>query len=148
MALPYHHQPPPKSLGTEWLEASFWPVLNAWEREHSSSVQDLLATTSAYIASIVRLSINGKSTLITGGGAHNQSLVSALQGPASEFILGPEVKVIVANQVLTDGKEAHGFGFLGLLRALGQDNVWDSVTGSRSDHLGGALWGSFNRRGA
>ena len=147
MALPYHQKPPPKSLGTEWLEASFWPVLNAWEREHSSRVQDLLATTSAYIASLVRLAINGKSTLITGGGAHNKSLVAALKAPASEFILGPEVKVIMADQELNDGKEAHGFGFLGLLRALGQDNVWESVTGSRSDHLGGALWGSFDRRG-
>lgn len=147
MAMPYHQKPPPKSLGTEWLEASFWPVLRAWEREHSTSVQDLLATASAYIASIVRLTINGKSTLITGGGAHNQSLIAALMAPASEFILGPEVKVIVADQELTDGKEAHGFGFLGLLRALGQDNVWESVTGSRLDHSGGALWGSFDRRG-
>ena len=148
MAISYHHEPAPKSLGTEWLETVFWPILNGWEMNHAVHTTDLLATATAYIASTIRASAGGKSTLVTGGGGHNTTLVNRLQEAASEFVRADALQVVLPEKDLIDGKEAHAFGFLGLLRALGVDNVWNSATGSSTDHLGGAMWGYFGHRGA
>ena len=115
---------------------------------HAVHTNDLLATATAYIASTIRASAGGKSTLVTGGGGHNTTLVNKLQEAASEFVRDDAIQVILPEKNLIDGKEAHAFGFLGLLRALGLDNVWNSATGSSANHLGGAMWGHFGHRGA
>ncbi len=148
MALPYHAESAPKSLGTEWLESDFWPVMKAWESDHSVATSDLLATATSCIASHIRVAVRGKSTLVTGGGAHNLELLKLLRATTSEFLMGLSIDVNLPVSEVIDGKEAHAFGFLGLLRALGQNNVWKSATGASIDHLGGALWGSFKQGGA
>lgn len=148
MALPYHFRPPPKSLGGEWIESEFWPVLKSFEKDNASDAHDLLATATAYIASQIRLAVQGKKTLVTGGGVYNTELLELLKGPSGAAITGGHVQVELPESDVIEGKEAHAFGFLGLLRALGKDNVWNSVTGAAVDHMGGALWGNFSKRGA
>ena len=75
MNLAYHNQPAPKSLGVEWLQRSFWPVLNKHEHNGTLMAEDLLATAVAYMAAQVRLAADGRKTLVTGGGAFNKELV-------------------------------------------------------------------------
>lgn len=145
LALDFHAKPPPKSLGREWFEEVVLPLLQM----HSEAlVEDLMATAVAYIASIVRLSAHGKRTLVTGGGAFNNELVRVLQLKEGEHCHGLPLEAVipVANQV--DGKEAHAFAFLGLLRALGEPNGLPSITGADQPSSGGALWGTprFLRR--
>ena len=123
-ALPYFSNPAPKSLGREWLAAEVLPRIPA-----DLSPQDALATAARFIATAIRRDAGGARTLLTGGGAHNAHLVALLTAPA-----------------LIDGKEAHAFGFLGLLRALGEPNSWPSITGAVAPTVGGALWGHLSLR--
>ena len=111
------------------------------------SVEDLMATAVAYIASVVRLAAEGKHTLVTGGGAYNGALIDALKSNSSA-IRGLPVDVVIPQEIQVEGKEAHAFAFLGLLRVLGEPNALPSVTGSRQASSGGALWGTprFLRR--
>ena len=141
MNLLYHNQPAPKSLGVEWLQQSFWPVLKKHEHNGTLVTEDLLATAVAYIAAQVRLAADGRKTLVTGGGAFNEELVRRF-GEAIPIGEGDvPFEAIVPDATLVQGKEAFAFGFLGLLRWLELDNVWPGVTGSSMAHMGGALWG-------
>ena len=141
MNLPYHNQPAPKSLGVEWLQQSFWPVLEQHEHDGALATQDLLATAVAYIAAQVRLATNGRKTLVTGGGALNDELVRRFGEIAPIVERDVPFEAFVPDATLVQGKEAFAFGFLGLLRWLECDNVWPEVTGSSKAHMGGALWG-------
>ena len=87
------------------------------------------------------LDADGKHTLITGGGTFNGHLMRALTKPADVCIRNVPVDAVVPSAEMIKGKEAHAFGCLGLLRWLGEANVWSSVTGCSVSHLGGALWG-------
>tara|TARA_B100001109_G_scaffold253635_1_gene251689 strand:- start:245 stop:1462 length:1218 start_codon:yes stop_codon:yes gene_type:complete len=141
MNLPYHNEMAPKSLGVEWLQQSFWPVLAQHEHNGALVTEDLLATAVAYIAAQVRSAAKGRKTLVTGGGAFNEELVRHF-GEASPIGEGDvPFEAIVPDATLVQGKEAFAFGFLGLLRWLEWDNVWPEVTGSSMAHMGGALWG-------
>jgi len=139
--LPYHGMQFPKSLGVEWLHQSFWPILADAEQHGMLDTRDLLATATAYIASEIRSDAAGRRTLITGGGAFNDHLLHALTMPETREVRFAPVDAAVPSEDLIKGKEAHAFGFLGLIRWLGDRNVWSSVTGCSVSHLGGALWG-------
>ena len=144
LALDFHHRTPPKSLGREWLEQAVLPAL---ESQTGKSVEDLMATAVAYVASIVRLSANGKRTLVTGGGAFNHALTSAL-GSNDNHLKGLPFEAVIPSVNQIEGKEAHAFAFLGLLRVLGEPNALPSITGASQPSSGGALWGNprFLRR--
>ena len=144
LSLSFHAKSPPKSLGREWLERAVLPLL---ESQKESSIEDLMATAVAYIASVIRLAANGKRTLVTGGGVFNQALVAALKSKDT-FLKGCPLEVVIPSQNQIEGKEAHAFAFLGLLRALGESNAIPSITGAMRPSSGGALWGSprFLRR--
>lgn len=141
MALPYHAESAPKSLGTEWLEAEFWPVLSAFEADRVCAVEDLLATATAYIAASIRKDAGGARTLVTGGGVYNEALIRLLGQDEPLVDNDVPVQVVVPAPELVKGKEALAFGFLGLLRWLERPNAWPSVTGCSQAHMGGALWG-------
>lgn len=138
-ALAFYLQRPPKSLGREWFEASFLPVLAPFETE---PVEDMLHTLVEHIAGKIAetcrqahiVSENGKpSMLLTGGGALNLYLrerISALAG----------VGLADVNKKIIDYKEALIFAFLGVLRLEGQCNCLRSVTGANRDNIGGAVY--------
>jgi len=140
-ALPYFSTPAPKSLGREWLAAEVLPRIPA-----DLSPHDALSTAARFIATTVRRDLGGVRTLLTGGGAHNAHLVALLTAPAAPGLGGPPLEVQLPERALIDGKEAHAFGFLGLLRALGEPNAWPSVTGAVAPTVGGALWGHLSLR--
>ena len=140
-ALPYFASPAPKSLGREWLEAEVLPLIPP-----SLAPQDALATAARFIATAIRRDAGGARTLITGGGARNGHLLALLTAPPSPGLAGPPLDAVLPGPELIDGKEAHAFAFLGLLRALGEPTAWPSVTGARAATVGGALWGTLSLR--
>ncbi len=130
----FYHQKGPKSLGAEWLDKTFLPLL----AESDKCVEDLLNTVVEHAAMQIAKSFDSVShikILVTGGGAYNDYLTEKIAfycGSKCDFII-PESKVI-------EYKEAMIFAFLGLLRLTGKPNTFKSVTGARSDSIGGAVY--------
>lgn len=124
----YHSALPPKSLGREWYEREVLPLLS------EGPPQDLLRTLSEYISDQVskNLPAEGK-VLVTGGGAHNEYLVSLLKKKTSCEPILPEADLI-------DGKEALIFAYLAFLRVEGQPNVLSTFTGGKQDLSAGAVY--------
>lgn len=129
-ALSYYNKSGPKSLGWEWVEKEFLPLLQC-----DLSLNDKIRTLYEHYAIQIARVINEnkvKSVLVTGGGAKNTFLVERLK-----FYINGEV--VVPNATIIDFKEAIGFAFLGLLRWLGKPNVLKSVTGAKRDSCSGQI---------
>jgi anhydro-N-acetylmuramic acid kinase len=121
-----------KSLGREWFEQHYLPLLNAAE----ISVQDKLATSVEYIAQKIGqvLSAENISTvLITGGGAYNHFLIDRLRAHFAGEIEIPSDEVI-------QFKEALIFAYLGYLRVEEKINTLSSVTKAEIDSIGGCIY--------
>ena len=76
--LAYYSLEAPKSLGTEWLEEFFNPVLKSFK----SSVEDKLATISEHIAlQVARVIAENQlqNVMTTGGGTKNRFLIERIQ---------------------------------------------------------------------
>lgn len=134
--LSYYQKKGAKSLGREWIQAEFWPVLKNFS---SLNEIDILATFSQHIATQIAACLHeyaiGK-VLVTGGGAFNTFLIQQIQ----EKI---KVKLVIPKTELVQYKEALIFAFLGLQRLGNEINVLASVTGAKRDHVSGALHGNF-----
>lgn len=134
-SIPWYQQAGPKSLGIEWLEEQFIPLLN----QNNSPAADQLNTLCEHIASQVSAAVRKfgaqGSMLVTGGGARNLYLMETLRKH-----LKPEgVDVPQAADLLIDFKEAYIFAFLGLMTLLGRSNTLKSVTGASRDVCGGSI---------
>lgn len=130
-ALPYYKLAPPKSLGREWVESVIMPMMKLTEVD----VNDLLATFTEHIAEQISRSVAdlpSSRLLVTGGGAFNEYLIERLKNRTHHQVEIPETDLVAY-------KEALVFGFLGLLRWLGETNVYCSVTGARSDSCSGNI---------
>lgn len=136
--LDFYQQPAPKSLGKEWFDQSFLPILEKYKR---LSINDRLATCSEHMAFqmaevIKATQASNKRLLATGGGALNKHLMKRF----SELLKGICTVEIPDTQTVAF-KEALIFGLLGVLRLQKENNVMSSATGSSRDHCGGALYG-------
>lgn len=129
-ALTYFSANGPKSLGKEDFEEWMWPILI-----HSGvSVTDRLHTFCEHIAIQIGNNIkSGSTTLVTGGGAHNDYLVDRIKAHTNSSIIIPKPNLI-------DFKEALIFGFLGVLRIRNEINCLSSVTGATRDSSGGVVF--------
>jgi anhydro-N-acetylmuramic acid kinase len=130
--LNYYGQIPPKSLGREWLENEFMPLIDNSE----ATVEDKLATVVEHIAGQIAKTITGKrgNVLLTGGGAFNTFLLKQLQKHLAGY------KLVVPDNEIVKYKEALIFAFLGVLRYEGKDNCLASVTGADRNNKGGAIY--------
>ena len=133
-ALSYYRQKYPKSLGREWYEAEFSPLI-----KNNLPLQDNLHTIcdhiAVQIASVIN-AFNGKSTdklLITGGGAFNPAITDAIKKHCN-------IEVVIPFKNIIEFKEAMIFAFLGVLFKRDENNVLSKVTGALRDHTGGALY--------
>lgn len=129
-ALPFYHALPPKSLGTEWLDSIFMPLL-----PDNIPPEDLLHTITEHIAIQTGLSLKthkAVSVFISGGGARNTYLTERIQAHFSG-------SVVIPDSLTIDFKEAIVFGFLGALYLAGENNCLSSVTGAARDVRGGVL---------
>jgi anhydro-N-acetylmuramic acid kinase len=129
--IPFYSLDPPKSLGREWFDLQFLPLI------HQSDLQpeDLLATCSEHIAVQIARVMTGwnGSVLVTGGGAWNAFLIGRLRKH-----LGAEI--IVPDALTVNFKEALVFAFLGLLRWNSLANTLESVTGASASTSSGVIW--------
>lgn len=124
----YFNQTPPKSLPNNFIDKRILDAIDPY---------DGLRTYSEFIARQVAFDLENKvlegKILVTGGGAHNQFLLSRI----SENLKGPCLHI--PNKEIVDFKEAIIFGFLGLLKFLGEINTLASSTGARQDSSGGEI---------
>lgn len=121
-----------KSLGREWFEQLFLPILN----NSLIGLNHKLATCVQYLATKINdcLNVNQlKSVLITGGGAYNSFFIEELQKLYSGKIEIPTNEII-------QYKEALIFAYLGYLRINHQTNTLNSVTKATRNSISGCIY--------
>lgn len=128
--LQFYSKSPPKSLGTEWLEAKFLPHLKL----AGLSSEELIATCTRHFAHQIANAISGfKTVVFTGGGTFNSYLMELIASQTEAKLVMPEPEVI-------NYKEALIFALLGVLKAQNDINVLASVTGASRDHCSGKVY--------
>ncbi|MEZ4756214.1 MAG: anhydro-N-acetylmuramic acid kinase [Flavobacteriales bacterium] len=129
--LPFHRQPPPRSLGREWFDATVKPLIarSQW------SVADRMATVVAHMAEQLTYALEPAKgpVLVTGGGAHNAYLLERLRSLCAVALEVPDARTV-------DYKEAVIFALLGVLRLREEATALASVTGAAGDSVGGAVY--------
>lgn len=121
---------PPKSLGTEWLNDSFYPII-----DQIDGLKNQLSTIVEHISQVISDTLHQESikkVMITGGGVKNDFLIHKIQLKYSGEILIPSDEIV-------EFKEAIIFGFLGALYLAEEINCLSSVTGANKDSIGGVL---------
>jgi anhydro-N-acetylmuramic acid kinase len=129
-SLDYYHHSGPKSLGTEWLEEKFYPLL-----KFDKEIENNLCTVVEHIAYQISSILNEnklESVFITGGGVKNNFLIDRL----SHHYNG---KIIIPEQDIIDFKEAIIFGLLGSLYLENKPNNVPTVTGASKPVVGGVF---------
>ncbi len=130
--IPYYDIPAPKSLGREWVEKEFFPVLD----QFNISDSDKIRTVYEHIAVQINRSLSSnKKMLITGGGAFNSFLIERIKSLS-------DIEVVIPSKDIINFKEAIIFAFLGVLRINNINNCLASVTGASKDHSGGIIFQS------
>ena len=106
-ALNYYQQPYPKSLANNFGTELVYPIV----KSHKLSIPDALHTYTAHIAMQIGYAVNNlhiqnplsnAKLLVTGGGAHNQFLVSRIAKALQAY----QIEVVVPDKQLIDYKEA------------------------------------------
>lgn len=134
--LKYYNLTYPKSLGREWLNEVFLPIIE----QSKISIYDQIRTVYEHIACQISLSLNTSEkskTLITGGGAYNNFLIELIKQKTNSNIIIPDKNII-------EFKEALIFALLGVLKFTNQINCLSSVTGARKDSSGGTVYRLVN----
>jgi len=133
--LDYYKTPPPKSLGREWFEKEFRPLID----NPAISVEDRMRTVIEHIGMQVSNALfdaPGTTLFTTGGGSYNPMLTEVLE----EHVSRHGIHVIIPDDEIVSFKEAIIFAFLAVLRSQHQRNILASVTGASRNSIGGALY--------
>jgi len=135
--LDYYRTLAPKTLGKEWYERSFRPVVDLYAGE---SVANLLRTVTEHVAlrlvaALKEGGLDVGKVLVTGGGARNSYLIELLQEKL------PGLHIVQADPKVVDYKEAVIFALLAYLRLNNKVNTLASVTGACRDSIGGMVIG-------
>ncbi|MBC7381907.1 MAG: anhydro-N-acetylmuramic acid kinase [Bacteroidia bacterium] len=134
--LPYYRINGAKSLGREWINESFWPIVKSYPNMRE---EEKMATLAQHIANQIAISVNEhklQKILVTGGGTFNKHLIGLIRKHT-------DAELEIPTDAIVNFKEALIFAFLGVLRIRNEENVLSSVTGSKQNHIGGALYGNF-----
>ncbi|HRO76550.1 MAG TPA: anhydro-N-acetylmuramic acid kinase [Crocinitomicaceae bacterium] len=129
-ALPYYEEHYPKSLGVEWLEMEFYPLIK-FDKEIENNIRTIVEHIAMQLSDTIN-KLDIQKVLVTGGGAKNSYLIERLQQYCTKEIVIPSEEII-------DLKEAIIFGFLGALYLQKDKNVFKSVTGALNDSVSGTL---------
>lgn len=127
----FYKEKPPKSLGIEWVNRNILPLFGSTE-----NIPSALHTYTVHAAGQIAEELKGNSSarvLVTGGGAFNGFLISEIRKRT-------KVKVEIPSEEVVNFKEALIFGFLGVLKLRGENNVLSSVTGASKDHSSGVIF--------
>ncbi|MEX1000672.1 MAG: anhydro-N-acetylmuramic acid kinase [Crocinitomicaceae bacterium] len=129
--LPYYQQSFPKSLGVEWLNENFYPLLDKKDLKPEDLLRTIVEHETDQISEILNV-FSIKNCLITGGGALNTFFMEKLKEKTTSKIEQPDTRLI-------HFKEALIFAFLAYLRVQNKINTLASVTGASRDSTGGVL---------
>ena len=129
-SLPYYSTAYPKSLGVEWLEEQFYPLLK-FDKEIENNLRTVVEHIAIQIAAVLNAH-SIKSTLISGGGARNSFLIERIQNYY-------EGKILIPDDELIEFKEAIIFSFLGYLYLENKSNCLAEVTGASQSVRSGTL---------
>jgi anhydro-N-acetylmuramic acid kinase len=129
-ALPFYQESGPKSLGIEWLETHFYPLIK-FDRDIENNLRTILEHEAYQIGTLLNAQ-QQESVLITGGGALNSFLIERI----SHYFNG---KVHLPDRKIIEFKEAIIFAFLGALYAQNQPNCLQEVTGASRSVCGGVF---------
>lgn len=130
-SLDFYTQNPPKSLGIEWINEQFSPVIERFEDSMANKLATICAHIGMQIGNITTQQ-KIKKLLITGGGAHNSHLITCIK---ANF----KGEIIIPNNQIIEFKEAIIFGFLGALYLEKQANCLQDVTGAIRNSCSGVL---------
>jgi anhydro-N-acetylmuramic acid kinase len=131
-SLEFYQQKGPKSLGREWFETDFLPLIYSFQLSPADVLRTLYEHVSDQLSQAVDQYPKGQ-ILITGGGAHNVFLIELFSEKTKH-------KTILPSEQIIDFKEAIIFAFLGVLRLRNENNCLKSVTGAMHNHSGGAIY--------
>ncbi|MCF6365519.1 MAG: anhydro-N-acetylmuramic acid kinase [Bacteroidales bacterium] len=130
--IPFYFQKAPKSLGREYAEKYFYPLLANFNIPDEDKIRTFYRHIAVQIAKVINTK-NNSEILITGGGAHNKFLISEIESEIHQ-------KVIIPDKETIDFKEAIIFAFLGYLRINKSVNALKFVTGAIKDNIGGSIF--------
>ncbi len=131
---PYFSRPAPKTTGHEDFGAHFYAL--AWQQAQAlrCGSEDFVATLTELTAqSIAEALPPARRLIVSGGGAHNASLLAAL-GRQLERRFGPMQPACVRSDAFglpVDAKEAMAFALLGFQALRGRNNNVPACTGAR-----------------
>ena len=132
-SLAYYSLPAPKSLGNDWVQNQFIPIV----MQHEASVEDKMHTCALHLIQKIEAALvstncpPGESVFTTGGGAHNTQFIELMSKHLPWPIHRPSHDII-------DYKEAILMALLGYLRLSHLPTCLPSVTGaSRAASSGG-----------
>jgi anhydro-N-acetylmuramic acid kinase len=130
-SLDFYRQKGPKSLGREWVEKSYLPLLDKYSLPPENIMSSVYEHIAVQIGSYLDISGPGE-VLVTGGGAFNTYLVEKIQSCTKS-------RLFIPDEQLVKFKEALIFAFLGLLRFRNETNCLATVTGAVRDSSSGVI---------
>ena len=126
-SLQFYSKKYPKSLSREWVEKNIMPLI-----KNDIKIEDVLHTLCEHIGIQIGKLLTDKEALFSGGGVFNTYLLSRIKFYSKS-------KIIIPDKLSIEFKEALIFAFLGVLRARGEVNCLQSVTGAIKDNCGGEV---------
>jgi len=125
----FYEKKPPKSLGKEWFNTRFLPLITSCD----DNVENKLSTVVEHVAYNISKTISKQGEILaTGGGAFNNYLIERIKAATKN-------KIVLPTEEIINYKEAIIFGFLGVLKKEEIPNCLKSVTGSLKDNIGGVV---------
>ncbi len=128
--LPYYKLDGPRSLGTEWLDSTFYPCIPS-DLEPAVAIATINEHIAHQLAAVLEKH-DLKRAYITGGGALNSALIYQLKAKYTGTVIIPSADIV-------HFKEAIIFAFLGFRFLERKFNSLASVTGASENVCGGAL---------
>ncbi len=141
-AWPYFELPIPKSLDNSHIKTNFHNIID----NHTATVQNKLATMTELIAFKLAETVNSNKydsiprIMLAGGGAFNNYLVSRMKHYSGD------AEMILPDKSVISYKEGLLLALMGLLRIHNIPNVLKSVTGSKTDHIAGAVYQGIKKQ--
>lgn len=135
--LNYYSLKAPKSLGQEWVENEFIPLLRLY---NTCSLEDVVRTCYEHFANVMANDLNQLAIgriLFTGGGVYNKFFMELIR----QKVKG---EVIIPDKQLIEYKEALVFALLGALRIGNKINCLASVTGADKNSSSGSIYVAGN----
>ena len=158
--LDFYKNAPPKSLGREWVEQIFMPLLDQSDISEEDKLRTVCEHIAQQISEIATVRSEGKGKeegggggggegkeedrsegggrmLVTGGGVFNTFLIELITKQI-------KVELAIPSNEIINFKEALIFAFLGVLKYRGEINCLASVTGAKCDSSAGIMYFSSN----